>query len=360
MGGFFDGKLIQDSLDYILIFGVMVITVYVINNMIQKNRNAKPINIPPPFVDTPDSTQRSELTSVENTSTSSGIQNLNLDSSEDNALRNFCIKSASNCAYTGGYMNLNMIKYVLSRGCRFLDMEVYLKDDIPIVAYSTNQNSIDSFTSNAPAVSLAGVFSTIMSNAFSDTSPNEKDPLFIHLRIKTRVSTAFSKIAKIIKSNLGAKLYIDGAGNAAPIDLDTQVSRFMGKIILIIDQESSPDYRNYSTCTPDTDCVSLSSLANMVSNSQNIRVYTENTLMYQPINPPDPSVYLFRIVLPSLGFFNGTQNSDSLYLVKSYGTQVVAQAFYVNDMNLRNYEEMFKSRKSAFVRISDVLKYVSG
>jgi len=327
--------------------------------MIQKHKETKPTNIPPPFVDTPDSAQRAELTSVENTSIGPGIQNLRLDSSEDNALRNFCIKSASNCAYTGGYMNLNMIKYVLSRGCRFLDMEVYLKDDVPVVAYSADKQSLDAFTSNAPAVSLAGVFSTIMSNAFSDTAPNEKDPLFIHLRIKTRVSTAFSKIAKIIKSNLGPKLYTDSTGNAAHVDLDTQISRFMSKVILIIDQESSPDYRNYSTCTPDTDCVSLSSLANMVSNSQSIRVYTENALTYQPINPPDPDVYLFRIVLPSLGFFNGTSNSDSVYLVQNYGAQVVAQAFYKNDTNLRIYEDLFKTRKSAFVRIQDVLKNVS-
>ena len=158
MPGFFDNELIKNTLDYVLIIGLLIITAYYIYIKIMEGRDTKPSTSPPPFVNTPNSVQRAELNSIEDSNSGSGILNTQFDASQDNAIRNFCIKSSCNSAYTGKYMNLNMIKYVLSRGCRFLDFEVYIKDNIPIVAYSTNRQSLETFTSEAPAVSLAGVF----------------------------------------------------------------------------------------------------------------------------------------------------------------------------------------------------------
>lgn len=349
-------NLLSGLLDYILILGFTAIAIYIIYNKIIKNR----INIidNPPFDNTPNAKQIAELSSVEQSNNGVGIMNAEFSSTEDNALRNYIIKSSSNSAYTGGYMNLNMIKYVLSRGCRFLDFEVYMKDGVPIIAYSSNKSSMDTFTSESPAVSLAGAFSTIMSNAFSDKSPNERDPIFIHLRIKTYISTAYSQIAKIIKGTMGNKLYTQGNGQAVPITLDTQITELAGKVIIIVDQTSSPGYQNYANCGPgDTVCVSLADCVNMNSNSQTIRVYDENSLTFQSINPPDPSVYLLRIVLPSLGYFNNVSNSNSLYLFENYGAQMVAQAFYMNDSNLKEYEDFFKYYKSAFVNLSNAIQY---
>lgn len=346
-----------EIIDYVLIFGFTAIAVYIIYNMIMKTRGNQPGNKPPPFVDTPNAKQIAELSSVEGNTTGSGISNQQFDPSVDNALRNYCIKSSSNSAYTGGYMNLNMIKYVISRGCRFLDFEVYIKGGVPIVAYSNNKYSVDTFTSDAPAVSLAGALSTVMSNAFSDTAPNENDPLFIHLRIKTLLPTAYSQIARIINGTVGPKLYSQN-GVAVPVTLDTQLPQLSGKVVIIVDQSSSPGYANYATCSPDnTDCASLSDYVNMNSNSQSIRLYDESSLSFQPINPPDPAAYLFRIVFPSLGFFNNTNNADTFYLIENYGAQAVAQAFYKNDANLKAYEEFFKEYKSAFVPLSNAVSY---
>jgi hypothetical protein len=345
-------------IDYVLIIVFAAIAIYIIKQMINKNTVA-----PPPFINTPNSNQIAQLNSIEQTDYSSGIQNATFNASEDNALRNFCIKSSSNSAYTGGYMNLNMIKYVISRGCRFIDLEVYIKDGVPIVAHSSNKYSVDSFTSDAPAVSLAGVFSTIVSNAFTDTCPNENDPIFIQLRIKTYSSVAYSQIAKIIRGTMGPKLYTQASNDhtrvAVPVTLDTQLPELSGKVIIIADQTSSPGYSNYSTCAPDNiDCYSLVDCVNMNSNSQTIRIYDENSLTLQPINPPDPSVYLLRIVLPSLGFFNNVTNSDSFFLIENYGAQIIAQAFYMNDSNLRAYEELFKTYNSAFVNITSAISYI--
>ena len=355
MAGFFDNDLIKNSIDYILIFGLLIITVYFIYKTIIESRDTKKGTSPPPYNDTANSAQTSQLSSVENISETAGIVNTGFDPSVDNAIRNYCIKAASNAAYTGGYMNLNMIKYVLGRGCRFLDFEVYMKDGVPIVAYSTNKYDLETFTSEAPSVSLAGVFSTIMSNAFTDTSPNPSDPLFIHLRIKTYDMNAYTAIAKTVKSGLGRKLFSLPNGEAANVTLDTQLQNLLGKVVLIVDKLSSPGYENISPAVSNSiDYISLASVTNMVSNSQSIRTYQQKDLTFQPINPPDPGVYLFRIVFPDLGFFENTYNSDSSYLIKNYGAQVIAQAFFVKDSNLKIYEEIFKTKKSAFARIDGI------
>jgi len=357
MAGFFDKELIKNSIDYILIIGLLIITIYFIYSTIVSNRDNNPEMSPPTFVDTTNSYQRAELSHIEEAKNGASITNTQFLVSEDNAIRHFCIKSSSDSAYTGKHMNLDMIKYLLGRGCRFLDFEVFIKDNIPIVAYSTNRQSLETFTSEAPAVSLAGVFSTIMSNAFTDTSPNPKDPLFIHLRIKTLDPNAYTKIAKLIKSGLGKKMLKDSNGNAVPLTLDTQLTSLQGKLAVIVDRHSSPGYQNYSTCSPDqTECFSLAKQVNMESNSQSIRTYYQRDLTFQPINPPDPSVYLFRIVLPDLGFFNSAKNSDATYLTKNYGVQAVAQAFYTKDSNLRIYEDMFKQNRSAFVRLETAIR----
>jgi hypothetical protein len=349
-------SLLQNIIDYTLIIAAFVLVIYFMYSMITKNQEDYPGSKTPPYEDTPNATQRAQLSRIEGTTNTSAIKNTSFSATDDNALRNFVIKSSSNSAYTNGYMNLNMIKYVLSKGCRFLDFEIYMKDNIPIVAYSTNKQSLETFTSESPAVSFSGVCSTILSNAFSETSPNSDDPLFIHLRIKTYDSTAYSKIAQIIKGGLGPKLYTESDGSAVPVNLDTQVTDFLGKIVVIVDQHSSPGFQNYATCAPDnSDCYSLTNVINLVSNSQTVRTYSQSDLTYQPINPPDPGVYLFRIVLPNTTFFGSTANSDASYLIRNYGTQVVAQAFYVNDSNLRVYEELFAKKKSAFLRLENVL-----
>ena len=53
-------------------------------------------------------------------------------------LKEYCVKASYNSAVSGKSVNKNMIKYVLNRGCRFLDFEVfYIKSNdnfVPVVA----------------------------------------------------------------------------------------------------------------------------------------------------------------------------------------------------------------------------------
>jgi len=354
-----------EFIHYVFLFATTFVIIYILCRMIKKRQGEK-TSSNPPFVDTPTDAQMAQLNQIENSvsNNGSGITNARFEPSNNNALRNFCIKSSFNSAYTGGYVNRDMVKFVLMRGCRFLDFEVFIKDNVPIVAYSTStatDSSFNHFTSDAPAISLGGVFSTIMSNAFNDTSPNPQDPLFIHLRIKSFLPSAYSAVGDTIQGSLGPKLYADGNGNAIPVHLDTQLDLLQGKVVVIVDQQSSPGYAEYATCgtTNPATCTTLSKYINANSGTQDFRIYREDELFYQSINPPDPDVYLMRLVLPNIGFFNNVSNSDSLYLVKNYGAQLIAQAFYENNRNLVMYEEMFKEYHSAFVPLQDAVNFAS-
>jgi Phosphatidylinositol-specific phospholipase C, X domain len=339
---------------YIFIFVVAIIFFYIIARMVNKRmeQNGSTASTTPPYDDETGAAQLSQLTKIQNT-LGSGIRNARFDVNKNNSLRNFVIKSSFNSAYTGGFMNMNMVKYVLSRGCRFLDFEVYIKDNVPIVAYSESATdaSYTHFTSSPPSLSFQGVLSTVMSNAFSDTSPNPNDPLFLQLRIRTKLPGGYNAIAAIIKNTMNDRLY---SGIVTP---DTQITDLLKKIVLIVDNTSAPDYQNDTVCDLETQCVKLSDLVNIDSGTSVVRIYSEKDLALQAYNPPDPSVYMMRIVLPGRSFLFGIHNSNFLSLMKNYGAQIVAQAFYINDSRLTAYEDMFRQFQSAIVPIPLVLKF---
>ena len=331
------------TIDYILLLTITAIIIYILYRIISKSVVGS-APIAPPFDNIANSAQMRELNSVIAAPSGVAITNAAFPATEDNALRNFCIKSSFNSAYTGRHMNLDMIKYVLQRGCRFLDFQVFIKDNTAIVAYSQD-DYIDAFTSNPPALSLGGVFSTINMNAFNENSPNPNDPLFIQIRILSNLPAATSIVAQTIASAFSTNLYADPAtGYAIPIDLNVQMNQLQSKVVIITDQRSTADGNQ------------LSKYVNLITGTANVRTYTENQLTYQPINPPDPYVYNFKIVLPNLGYFFGISNSDATYLIKKYGAQVVAQAFYSQDLNLTNYEAIFNEYRSAFIPISSFVE----
>lgn len=337
------------AIDYILLFTATAIVVYILYRMISKRMSDKGTTNPP-FDNVANSAQLKQLANITQSTTGVAITNAVFPTDQDNSLRNFCIKSSFNSAYTGGYMNLGMIQYVLQRGCRFLDFQVFIKDNTAIVAYSMDDNE-NAFTSDTPALSLGGVLSTINMNAFNERSPNPNDPLFINLRVLSKIPAAQSIIAETIAASLQNTLYTNSAtGYAVQIDLNTQLSALQGKVIVMMDESVVSSQTNLANTT-----MKLSNYVNLYTGTNTVRVYTDSQLTYQPINPPDPFVYNMYIVMPNLGLFYGVNNSDTYYLIQNYGAQIVAQAFYSNDLNLLNYEALFNDNKSAFVPIPTIV-----
>ena len=133
--------------------------------------------------------QDSEISQIENNKDMAhigGIQTLDTKYSEL-PIKEYCIKASYNSAVSGNYVSKNMLKHVLSRGCRFLDLEIFYIEHknsfMPVVAKSSDPKFISFDTNNH--ITLEEAFTSIISNAFSGNSPNKGDPLFLHLRIKT-------------------------------------------------------------------------------------------------------------------------------------------------------------------------------
>jgi hypothetical protein len=274
---------------------------------------------------------------------------------QDMSLRQVIIKASSNTALTGSYVNLNMVTQVISRGCRFLDFQVFIKNNSVVVAYS-NATYDPSFTSMTSLnyVSLAGVCSTIMANAFSDTAPNKSDPLFVQFHLKTARSDMYDTIAQILYANLLDKLYLDSNKQAVAVTPDTRLGDLMGRVVVLMD---APLLKTTyaSSCAADVTCRTLPSVVNMLTNTPTVALYSEYDLLKQTHTPSTSSAYLYRIVQPTLGFYSVTTNPDVYGLVQNYSTQVVAEAFYISDTNLLAYEQLFDKYKSAFASMSDVI-----
>lgn len=301
---------------------------------------------------TPD-TQLTALTST----TPVKIQNINTKFS-NLPLKEYYIKASYNTALTGMYINADMVKYVLSRGTRFLDFEIFLINDKVYVGASSDSNSITLDTKNSILVDR--IFNTIISNAFtSETSPNSGDPLFINLRIKTPDSKTYIELAKSIDYNMKAKLY------KGKVTKETKLSDIQGRIIIVVDKTINPDYVVAARC-PQTNkhCVDLNTLVNSESGSEDLFLQRYSNFIGQYGNPiytmndnMRTNVQNMYLVLPDYGS-SSTSNPEYIKLIQKYGCQITPFRFYYNDGGLKKYEAFFDDNKTAFVSMAHALKYM--
>ena len=272
-------------------------------------------------------------------------------------LSQYVIKASYNSALTGKYVNKDMIKYVLSRGCRFLDFEIFLIDGKPQVAYTTDSKYKTILTKNN--ILLDEVLSTIVSNAFSSTSPNRADPLFIHMRIKSSDSSnhdIYKSIAKslsIIKDSLYHK----------PIDKKTKLSDIMGKIIIIVDSTINYHYKKYTNCkNKDKNCYDLKKFINLESGKKLMNIQRYSDILSKQNTPPriindiSTDVEYIKLALPDYDV-KYTSNPNIKYFVKDYGIQVITYRYYINDNNLKDVEEIFNENKYGIIPLANMLKY---
>jgi hypothetical protein len=296
-----------------------------------------------------------EFNSCKNDSTPVGISNI-LNGNANLPLKEYVVKSSFNTAVTGLYLNLNMIRYVLSRGCRFLDFEVYSFEDVPYVAYAADNNftNVDSYNK----LLLGEVLSLVAASAFVSPSPNPNDPLFIHLRIKSFNNKIFDAISTIVSTTIGPRL------NTCDVTTDTLLSSLLGKIVLIVDKQLAPNYKNYSSCDPNVNgCNDLTSQVNLESGGDYMRIYNFSKLLDLSIMPPyiysdgTTDVSTLRLAVPD----NGTNmaNPSPYEFIVDYGSQFVAFPFYVNDTNLGIYEQIFRDNKSAFIPFNAMIPYLN-
>ena len=266
-------------------------------------------------------------------------------------LSQYVIKGSYNSAYSGKYMSLTAIDYVVSRGCRFLDFEVYLQNSYPVVAVSTDpQGQTISSKNNIKLFEVLNHIGAAYTPA-SAIAPNPRDPLFIQLRIKSQDPTIYDLIASIIQNTIGSvgnNLY-----SGSPITPDSLLSPLLGQMIIVIDQTVAPTYNSSRK---------LLGYTNLVSGSTSLPTNTYNALLNQATTPPvltpdgnSTSSANFQMVSPSVGY---AANPPYKGFIKNYGVNIILMKFYQIDGNLSDYEKFFNKNKAGIVSLANSLRYI--
>ena len=270
-------------------------------------------------------------------------------------LKDLVIKSSYNTAFTGkNYVNTDMIKFVLSRGCRFIDFELYNFSGSPYVAVGSNYESIDTLNKLA----LDKVLQTVDKIAFVKDSPdvappNPNDPMIIHLRLMNIDSEGFyENINNIINTNLGYRM-----ASTKNVDENTRIGEIAGKYVVLIDKKSRGYLQNNGNAII-TNKNGETGTTSMILNSN-------MAILDQRPNPPIleteylTNVKKCNIVLADAGrtFFGYSVNPDMADLTKQYGTQIVAYKYYINDKRLSNCENTFGNFKMGITSLAQNIIY---
>ena len=179
---------------------------------------------------------------------------------DDSPLNMFHIKASYNSAYSGKDISTDMVLYVLHRGYRFLDFEVYY--DI-VSDKNANMNSMkkavvsftDGSTTSKNNLELKDILEIVNLNAFSNVS-NNNDPLFIQIRpiynIPTSKDSNDDKNKKI-GENTQLNAQIEQALSVFSsykyndkVDGLTPIKNLLKKIIIVMDNVSNT-HTNFKT-----------------------------------------------------------------------------------------------------------------
>ena len=284
------------------------------------------------------------------------ITSINLaDSQSKFKLRDYYIKSAYNAFNPDKFKNSNVsmdaLLYVIARGCRFIDFEVFSVENQPVIA-SSSVNSFN-YKETFNHIPVSDAFEVLGSYVFSGSKcPNPGDPFIIHMRIMSRNVTMYDNLAKIISQSktmarnllgpkYGREFQTKDLGNENLLD-------FKGKIILMVDG-TNQIYRK----------TRLFELINMSSNSLFLSKYT----YFGVKNIADPQTFKdankknMCLVIPDKAGRPINEGHNGPY---TWGCQIAAMCFQeeVRDEKLKAYEDKFASVGYAFILKPEDLRYV--
>jgi hypothetical protein len=264
-------------------------------------------------------------------------------------LRDYYIASSYNSCCPGDflddYVSLDALRNVIKRGVRFLDFEIYSYKGDAVVAASPIQNFHFKGTYNS--IPIGEVFQAVNSYALSSACPNPKDPLFLHLRVKSNNIDIYKKITKALTSNFNNLLAQSSAEFADESHGENITNKpimdFRGKICVICDNPTK-NFRG----TP------LEELINLVSGGNFVRGLREHNVEYaSDMNElMEHNKKNMSIVLPDLNSLDTNQNAA---LQQKYGCQFTCMSYQNLDANLEYYLKFFAN--SAFVLKPANLRY---
>jgi hypothetical protein len=277
------------------------------------------------------------------------------DSQSKFKLRDYYIKAAHNAFNPDKFKNSNVsmdaFLYVIARGCRFIDFEVFSVENQPVIA-SSSVNSFN-YKETYNHIPVSDAFEVLGNYVFSGSKcPNPGDPFIIHMRMMSQNITMYDNLAKIISQSKSVARYLLGPKYGREYqskDLGNEdLLDFKGKIILMVDGTNQV-YRK----------TKLFELINMSSKSMFLSKYT----YFGVKNVGDPQIFKdankknMCLVLPDKG---GRPINDGHNGPFTWGCQIVAMCFQeeARDEKLKAYEDKFASVGYAFILKPEDLRYV--
>jgi hypothetical protein len=289
------------------------------------------------------------------------IQNVS-KSIQELPLRELCIKSSYASAWSGSYVSTDMIKLILARGYRYLDIPIYYADDSnPYVFYSTDINTID--TNNA--IPLDNVLKTIAASAFSNDSPNPFDPLFIELRvIADKTNSNYDTIAQLIKSNFSERLYVDANNRAILINDSTILKNLMGKVLFLANvtynenfQSKSPEFSFAMNCVLGVNPIQLKTYRQFTPLKKKEEITTKYKIVKYEM-PPTTNITEYITMMPEISESYKEYPIPNLFEASyRYGIQNLVIPFYISNPMVLLYENFFNDQRAAIVPMANVFIY---
>lgn len=329
-----NNKLLGDYLLLtFLIIAVVLIVLYINNQLTKKNRNT--------------ASMKEDLSIVENY-----ISNMNgNDATYQHNLRDYYIMSSYNSCCNGefenGFVSTDALIQVIKRGARVLDFEIYSVDNNTVVAASPSNNYYQKGTYNS--IPFSSVIDVVDSYAFSaSTAPNFNDPLFLHFRIKSNNSHVFDDMAKVISSSLAnhklPKKY-NYESNGENIGAEP-IRNFMSKVIIVVDRTNNM-YKNSK----------LDELINITSGSLFLQSLRDYDVRFTPSASElmNANKKNMTISMPDLHASDTNMAPD---IHQKMGCQMVCMNFQNVDSHLIYYLEEFNTNGSAFILKPEALRYI--
>jgi hypothetical protein len=309
-------------------------------------------------------TKKSEVREISETSIGSGITHYNGETLLP--LKEYIIKSSYNTAISGNYVSKDMIKYVLTRGCRAIDFEVLFINMKPYVTYTTDNTYKTYDTENK--ILLDDALMAASTFGFSYPCPNTNDPLFINIRLKCNkddLSAALTSISKSVDFALGSKLY------DKKITDETTLNDVMKKVVLIFDNTLFNNYENDIECDKMDVCYDLSKQVNIQNGSLlskysimnldevSVKIDSNDYVTLRKISMGVPEYYNENGKIGNLFANNFVNHISLISSIQHYGIQMLYYRYYVNDSQLQESEQFFKGFKSAIIPFNIAIPYIN-
>jgi hypothetical protein len=266
-------------------------------------------------------------------------------------LKDYYIKTAYNCcsggSYKNDYVNTCVLKDLIKQGVRGLDFEIYSMGNQPTIATSTVESDYVKETYNS--VPFADALSVITNYAFTGTTaPNPKDPILIHLRIKSTNQSMYKNFAKLLESYdgflLGSEYSFENQGHNLG---DAKLQDLAGKIIIIVERVN----------TTYMDVQEFYEYVNMTSASMFMRAlpyydvkFTPDLAELQEYNKKN-----MTIALPDAG--SNPENPNGV-ICRETGCQMIAMRYQNFDANIQETISFFDKNGYAFVLKPEKLRFI--